>query len=313
MMGTLGRAVKALYLPLMNTARRNSNILLLLSSAIWGFAFVAQRVGMRYIEPFTFNGIRFAIGAMVLVPVLLLLRRRTAAAADGPRPGGRAMVIKGGLAAGLFIFCGATLQQFGMVYTTAGKAGFITGLYVVFVPLLGLFIGHRTPRVVWLGASLAAAGLYLLSAKGLTGIELGDGLVLLSALFWACHVLLIGKLARLVAPVQLAVTQFTVVSVLSCLGALIFENPALGPILEASVPILYAGLLSVGVAYTLQVVAQRNAKPAHAAIILSMESVFAVLGGWLILDESLPVRGLIGCALMLGGVLVVQAEGDTPE
>jgi drug/metabolite transporter (DMT)-like permease len=180
---------------------------------------------------------------------------------------------------------------------------------VVFVPLIGLFLGHRATWSIWIGALLAAAGLYLLSAKGMTGIDLGDGLVLISALFWAGHVLLIARLVRTVDPVQLAVAQFTVVSVASLIGAAIFENPALGPILEAAVPILYAGLMSVGVAYTLQVIAQRHARPAHAAIILSMESVFAATGGWLLLDENLPLRGLIGCALMLGGVLLVQFEG----
>ena len=144
----------------------------------------------------------------------------------------------------------------------------------------------------------------------MTGIELGDGLVLLSALFWAGHVLLIGRLVRTIDPIQLAVAQFTVVSLASLAGAAVFESPALGPVLAAAVPILYAGLMSVGVAYTLQVVAQRHAKPAHAAIILSMESVFAATGGWLLLDEHLPLRGLIGCALMLGGVLLVQIEGE---
>jgi drug/metabolite transporter (DMT)-like permease len=297
----------------MEKARRNANLMLLIASAIWGFAFVAQRVGMRYVEPFTFNGIRFALGALVLLPIVAVLRRRSAAPGEPPAPIAWGRVLRGGLVAGFFIFAGSTLQQFGLVYTTAGKAGFITGLYVVFVPLIGLFLGHRATPAIWGGAALAAAGLYLLSAKGMTSIELGDGLVLLSALFWAGHVLLIGRLVRTIDPVQLAVAQFTVVSLASLAGAAVFESPALGPVLEAAVPILYAGLMSVGVAYTLQVVAQRHAKPAHAAIILSMESVFAAVGGWLLLDEHLPLRGLIGCALMLGGVLLVQIEGEPQD
>ena len=289
----------------MKLTSRNANLLLMLAAVIWGFAFVAQRVGMRYVGPLTFNGIRFALGAAALVP-LLMWRRKT-----GPTTiagSDRSLVLKGGVVAGLVLFMGATLQQYGVVYTTAGKAGFITGLYVVLVPLLGLLVGQKTGRFVWAGALTAAGGLYLLSAKGMMGIDPGDGLVLLSALFWAAHVLVIGRLSRRVAPVRLAVTQFTVVSILSLIGAVLFETIDPAAVRAAAVPILYAGLLSVAVAYTLQVVAQRRAQPAHAAIILSFESVFAALGGWLVLSEGLSVRGLIGCALMLAGILLAQAD-----
>ncbi len=289
----------------MKLTSRNANLLLLLAAVIWGFAFVAQRVGMRYVGPLTFNGIRFALGAIALAP-LLMWRRKTGPTTS--ESGDRSLVVKGGVVAGLVLFMGATLQQYGVVYTTAGKAGFITGLYVVFVPLLGLLVGQKTGRFVWAGALTAAGGLYLLSAKGLVGIDPGDGLVLLSALFWAAHVLVIGRLSRRVAPVRLAVTQFTVVSILSLIGAVLFETIDPAAVRAAAVPILYAGLLSVAVAYTLQVVAQRRAQPAHAAIILSFESVFAALGGWLVLSEGLSVRGLIGCALMLAGILLAQAD-----
>ena len=309
-MGILGAAVKALYLPRMDKARRNANLMLGVAAAVWGFAFVAQRVGMRYVEPFTFNAVRFAIGALALLPLVAFMRRRAAGPGQPLEPIAWHRVIRAGLAAGFFIFVGSTLQQFGLVYTTAGKAGFITGLYVVFTPLIGLFFGHRATKAIWFGAFLAATGLYLLSAKGMTGIDLGDGLVLLSAIFWACQLLTVAHFVKTTDAIQLAVAQFVVVAIGSTIGALIFEQPALGPILEAAAPILYAGLGSVGIAYTLQVVAQRHAKAAHAAIILSMESVFAAVGGWLLLDESLPLRGLIGCALMLGGVLVVQIEGE---
>ena len=292
----------------MKLTQRNANLLLMLAAAIWGFAFVAQRVGMRHVGPLTFNGVRFALGAVALMPLLIWTRRTAAASWE---PCDRSLVIKGGLAAGVILFVGATLQQYGMVYTTAGKAGFITGLYVVFVPLLGLFFGLKTGRFVWAGALTAAIGLYLLSARGIVGIDPGDGLVLLGAVFWASHVLLIGNLSRRVPPVSLAVAQFSVVSLLSLLGAFIFESPELASIRSAAVPILYAGLLSVAVAYTLQVVAQRRARPAHAAIILSCESVFAALGGWLMLSEGLSLRGLIGCALMLAGILLAQADSDT--
>lgn len=288
----------------MDTARRNANLVLLLAAAIWGFAFVAQRVGMRHIGPLTFNGIRFALGAVALLPFLFWRNRRMPSSKDAPR----SAILRGGFMTGLLIFGGATLQQYGVVYTTAGKAGFITGLYVLFVPLFGLFLGHRTQIQVWVGATLAAVGLYLLSATGLASIGLGDGMVLLGTLFWACHVLLVGHVVKTLPVVPLAVTQFVVCSLFSLTGALIFEPIDMPAIGDAAIPIIYAGLMSVAVAYTLQVVGQRRAKPAHAAIILSMESVFAVLGGWLILSEGLSSRGLAGCALMLAGILLAQME-----
>ena len=294
----------------MKLTSRNADLLLMLAAVIWGFAFVAQRVGMRYVGPLTFNGVRFALGAAALAPLLIWGRKTGSGAPATGATGDRSLVLKGGIVAGLVLFMGATLQQYGVVYTTAGKAGFITGLYVVFVPLLGILVGQKTGRFVWAGALTAAGGLYLLSARGIVGIDPGDGLVLLSALFWAAHVLVIGRLSRRVAPARLAVTQFTVVSVLSLIGAVLFETIDPAALRAAAIPILYTGLLSVAVAYTLQVVAQRRAQPAHAAIILSFESVFAALGGWLVLSEGLSTRGIIGCALMLGGVLLAQADSD---
>ena len=291
----------------MDSARRNANLILLLAAAIWGFAFVAQRVGMRHIEPLTFNGIRFGLGAVVLTPVAWFLTRRGIDLKPA-RPAGNGFCLRASLLTGIFIFGGSTLQQFGVVYTTAGKAGFITSLYVVFVPILGLVTGQKTGRWTWWGALLAAVGLYLLSIRGWTGIELGDGLVLIGALFWASHVLTVGKVSDRIDPLRLAIGQFTVCSVLSLIGALIFESFVWESIRAAALPIAYAGLLSVGVAYTLQLVGQRNAQPAHAAIILSFESVFAVMGGWLILSEGLTPRAMAGCALMLLGVILAQRE-----
>jgi drug/metabolite transporter (DMT)-like permease len=285
----------------MESARRNANIMLLAAAAIWGFAFVAQRVGMRHIGPLTFNGVRFALGTAILVPIVFA-RMRTSR--TGWSPG----ILPAGLGAGLLIFAGSTLQQFGIVWTTAGKAGFITGLYVVFTPLLGLLFGQRTGGRAWSGALLALAGLYLLSARGPLGIDPGDGLVLLSAFFWAGHVLWVGRSARRVDPLQLALAQFGICAVLSLAGGLVFEQTAPAALRAAAVPILYAGLFSVGAAYTLQVLAQRHAKPTSAAVILSLESVFAAGGGWLLLGEVLPLRGMLGCALMLVGVIVAQLE-----
>ena len=281
-----------------------AELLLLLAAVIWGFAFVAQRVGMEHVGPFTYNGARFLLGALSLLPVLLLVGRRSA---PPVRPGAWRPSLAGGLLAGLILFAGASLQQVGIVHTTAGKAGFITGLYVVIVPLLGLLWGHRTPWSTWIGAALAVAGLYLLTLTDDLTVAEGDGLVLVGAFFWAGHVLVIGWLSgRRVEPVLLACLQFIVCAVLSLAVAVAIEPITADGLRGGALPILYGGLLSVGVAFTLQVVAQRDAPPAHAAIILSLETGFAALGGWLLLNESLSGRGLIGCALMFAGMLLSQ-------
>lgn len=298
----------------MDSARRNANLILLLAAAIWGFAFVAQRIGMQHVEPFTFNAVRFALGALALVPVAVFFsKRRQSAPPPVLRETDWGYCAKASLLTGLLIFGGSTLQQFGVVYTTAGKAGFITSLYVVFVPILGLATGQRCGRWTWWGALLAAVGLYLLSIQGWTGIALGDGLVLIGALFWASHVLAVGHVSPRIDPLRLAIGQFAVCSLLSLAGALVFEELELPAIRAAALPILYAGLLSVGVAYTLQLVGQQKAQPAHAAIILSFESVFSVIGGWLILSEGLGPRALAGCALMLAGVILAQREPLKPS
>lgn len=283
-----------------------SDLLLLLAAAIWGFAFVAQRVGMEYVGPFTFNGVRFALGSFSLLPLLAASRRMLPAkAALQPR----SVRLCGGMLAGCVLFAGASLQQVGLLYTTAGKAGFITGLYVVIVPILGLLWNQRTDAGTWIGAVLAAWGLYLLSVKASLHISAGDLLEIIGAVFWALHVLIIGWLSPKTHPVGLAAVQCAVCALLSLITAFIFETFAMDAIRQAAIPILYGGLLSVGVAYTLQVVVQRSAPPAHAAIILSLEAVFAVLGGWLILDERLSLRAAAGCVLMLAGMLFSQLWG----
>ncbi|MBN1886133.1 MAG: DMT family transporter [Candidatus Krumholzibacteriota bacterium] len=319
----------------MERRRFESESLLLLAAAIWGFAFVAQRVGMRYTGPFLFNGIRFLLGALVLLPIAVVIRRREAAirgagaetavvpadrampayhggtaapAAGGPRRARwtAARAAPAGILAGAILFCGASLQQVGIVSTTAGNAGFITGLYVVFVPLLGLFAGHRPGGGTWAGALLAAAGMYLLSVRGGLRMSPGDALVFASALCFAFHVLVIGWASPRSRPIELAMTQFAFVGLASLAVALAREPVDAGGLLAAAPAILYGGALSVGVAYTLQVVAQRRARPAHAAIILGMEAVFAAFGGWLLLGESIPPRGLVGCAAMLAGIVLSQ-------
>jgi drug/metabolite transporter (DMT)-like permease len=283
-----------------------SDALLMLTATIWGFAFVAQRVGMEHVGPFAFNGVRFALGSLSLVPLVLLKRKNPSPVAALVPPAGPKTVFWGGVLAGLALFMGASLQQVGLVYTTAGNAGFITGLYVVLVPILGLFWKQRPDLGTWIGAVLAAAGLYLLSVTAAFKISFGDLLVLVGAFFWAVHVLIIGWLSPRIESILLACIQFAVCSLLSLITAAALETTTFQGLTGAALPILYGGLLSVGVAYTLQVVAQRDARPAHAAIILSLESVFAALGGWLLLGELLSVRGLTGCGLMMAGMLLSQ-------
>ncbi len=281
----------------MKTQALRSDALLLLASAIWGFAFVAQRIGMEFIGPFLFNGVRFALGALVLVP--FILRHKDIS----PPTAARSSLLRAGLPLGLLLFCGANLQQLGLVYTSAGKAGFITGLYVVIVPILGLYWGQRPPLATWIGGVLATGGLFLLSVTEELTLAPGDGLVLAGALFWACHVLLVGRLATQHEPMRLAALQFAVCAMLSLLVAVAREPIVLEALLEATPAIIYGGAFSAGIAYTLQVVAQRHTPPAHAAIILSLEAVFAALGGWLLLQETLSGRALLGCSLMLAGML----------
>ena len=292
-----------------NPQRLRANFLLLLTAVIWGFAFVAQRSGMEFVGPFTFNAIRFLIGGLALVPLMTAMDRRRGAAGVAIVPlRGRGIVI-GGALAGLFLFSAATLQQMGIAFTTAGKAGFITSLYVVLVPLLGLAFGHRPPAAVWAGAVLAAAGLYFLTIEGGFRMAWGDVLVLGGAFLWAGHVLLLGRLSPGTDPVKLAFAQFMACAALSAVAAVLLETTTVADLQAALLPILYAGIMSVGVGYTLQVVAQGHARPADAAIILSLEAVFAVIGGWLLLSEALTARALFGCGLMMAGIVISQLFG----
>ena len=281
-----------------------SDLLFLLCGMIWGSAFVAQRMGMDHVGPFTFNGIRFVLGALVLLP--FIYRRRNRQTPDTIQIQG--LILYGGLA-GLTIYAGASMQQVGLVYTTAGKAGFITGLYVVIVPIMGLLWGQRTNAGTWGGALLAGMGLYLLSVNEDFTISFGDLLELMGAFLWAAHIHLIGWISPKTDSLHLAFVQFTVCALASLMTAAAVETVSLAGIVAASAPIVYGGALSVGVGYTLQVVAQRHAHPAHAAILLCLEGVFAAVGGWLILGEVMRVKGVVGCILMFSGMLLSQLYG----
>lgn len=275
-----------------------SHAQLLLTAMIWGFAFVAQRAGMAHVGPFTFNALRFAMGAVVLSPFAGRGPSRRAAASAGFTPGV--------FVTGVLLFLGASSQQAGLVFTTAGKAGFITGLYVVLVPLLALPLGSRPGAAVWWGCILATLGLYLLSVERSFTLAPGDGLVLLGAFWWAAHVHAVGRFSPRIGPLRLARAQFTVCAALSTVAAVSTESIGLEGILAAGSPLLYSGILSVGLGYTLQVVAQEHTAPSPAAIILSLESVFAAVGGWVVLDERASLRQVAGCALMLSGMICSQ-------
>lgn len=281
-----------------------SNLLLLLAAAIWGLAFVAQRVGMDYVGPFTFNGIRFLLGSLSLLPLILYYRNQHKQTAPArPRD-----AIKAGVLAGLILFIAASLQQIGLIYTTAGKAAFITCLYIVLVPMAGIFLKQYVSITTWISSVFAIVGLYLLCVKESFFISYGDLLQLVGALFWAAHILIIGHYASRVDVLQLSFFQFITCGMLSLAIAAGFETVALDGLVGALIPILYGGIFSVGVAYTLQVIGQKYSPPAHAAIILSMETVFAALGGFWLLDERLGFKELIGCGLMLTGMLLTQLQ-----
>ena len=283
----------------MNKKEFKANMLLMLTAAIWGFAFVAQRIGAEYVGAFTFNGIRFILGSLSLIPLIIILKCKSEAS--------KGYIIKAGLIAGIFLFMGANLQQYGMAYTTAGKGGFITSLYMVLIPIISIFLKEKTDSSTWIGVFLALIGLYLLCVNEKFSIQKGDFVILISAFFWAGHVLFIDKFVKKVNSLTLSSIQFFVCGFLSIVCAFVLKEPFSVELMKgALLPIAYGGFLSVGVAYTLQVVAQKNAKPSHAAIILSLESVFGAIGGMLLLNETMTIKGLLGCVLIFVGILISQ-------
>lgn len=292
----------------MKSKTLRSDFLLLLTSALWGFAFVAQLQGMEFVGPYLYNGVRFAIGSLSLIPLIFFMKSKREKSGKKLSNMNKKRIFIAGLIAGIILFAGASLQQVGLQYTTAGKAGFITGLYVVLVPLLGILLKHKTGLPTWIGAVIAVVGLYLISVNEAGTIGRGDLLVLFSSIGFACHVLLIDHYSKKIEPVLLASIQFAWCSIFSMATAIFSEPIVLGSILQSTLPILYGGIGSVGIAYTLQIVAQRDAPPAHSAIIMSLESVFAVVGGVLFLSEGMSLRGMVGCGLMLTGMILSQWE-----
>lgn len=307
-----------------------SPALLFLTAVVWGVAFVAQSVGMDYVGPFTFNCIRCLIGAVVLVPCIWFLDgwkqrqggalcgRESAGAPDGASCGresteapsgasyGSHALLAGGVCCGLALFVASNLQQIGIQYTTVGKTGFITALYIVMVPVFGIFLKKRAGIRVWVSVALAVAGLYLLCITDRLALGKGDILVLLCAVVFAVHILVVDHFSAKADGVRMSCIQFLVCGLLSGVCMLITEHPEMRLILQAWQPILYAGVFSCGVGYTLQIVGQKGTDPTVASLILSLESVVSVLAGWLLLGQRLSVRELGGCALMFAAILLAQ-------
>lgn len=286
----------------METGKAKYNGLLLLAAMIWGFAFVAQSEGMKYIGPFTLNGIRFGLGSLCILPVILISSKKNGIQA---RIKFKQALIPG-LIAGTALYAGSFLQTLGIAYTTVGKAAFITGLYIVFVPVAGIFLKHSNGLKIWLSVGIAAIGLYLLCMQEDFTIGTGDLLVLISAVVFTAHILLVDKYAKSSDVFTFAFSQSAVCSILSLITAFAFESIKFENVMQAGIAILYSGIFSVGIAFTLQVVGQKHAKPSHAALIMSLEAVFAALAGWLMLSEQMDAKEYIGCALMLGGMMITQ-------
>lgn len=289
--------------------------MLILTAFIWGTAFVAQSVGMDFLEPFTFNGVRSLIGGIVLLPCIFLIRRINARAGEPEREEGtRKDLIVGGILCGLLLFAASSLQQIGIVYTTAGKAGFITAFYIVIVPVLGVFLHKRIGWKVWTAVVMALAGLYFLCMTEKLTVGKGDLYIFLCALIFSVHILVIDHFSPRVDGVKMSCIQFFTCGIVSLIPMFLWETPRVDNLLAGWVPLLYAGVLSCGVAYTLQVVGQKNVNPAIASLLLSLESCFSVLAGWLILGERLSTREFAGCILMFAAIILAQLpEGKKEE
>ncbi len=289
---------------------RNSFILFL-CALIWGSAFVAQAIGMDHIGPFAFTFARSIIGGLFLLAVIPLLDRITRKASDGKEkndnPWKNPKVWTGGIACCFVLFISESLQQFGLLYTTVGKAGFLTCLYIVIVPIAGMFIGRKTSFLVWIAVVLSCLGLYYLCMPpGEFSLALGDALVLACAFSFTVHILVIDYYTNYVDGVRMSCIQFFVGSLLGLVMMLLFDRPSIDAMVSAAPAFLYAGICSNGIAYTLQIIGQRGVNPTVASLILSLESVVSVIAGWLILAQAMSVRELMGCALMLGAVVLAQ-------
>ena len=293
-----------------NRTQMRGAALLLLTALIWGMAFVAQSVGMDYLGPCAFNGVRSFIGGVALLPVIAFSKHLRKDAPEEAKPAGEKVRLwLWGSACGLLLGTASLLQQAGMLTASPGKAGFLTALYIVIVPVLGIFLGRRPGLKVWAGVVLALLGAYLLSVKGSAGIAAGDLLVIGSAVVFSLHILVIDSAPDVLDGIQLSCIQFFVAGILSMGLALLFEQFTLQQVLAAWVPLLYTGVISSGVGYTLQILGQRTVNPTVASLILSLESVFAALAGWVLLGQPLSLREVAGCVLVFAAVVLAQLPG----
>lgn len=288
-----------------------NNAMLLLTALIWGCAFVAQSVGMDYVGPFTFNCVRCLIGSVVLIPVIVLMDRMKkksgmSEAEIRKERGDIRTILTGGICCGVVLAAASSLQQFGILFTTVGKAGFITAMYIVLVPILGIFVGKKIRPLILVCVVIAVAGLYFLCMTEQLSLGKGDLFVLLCAFVFSIHILVIDHFSPLVDGVRMSAIQFLTAGLLCAVPMLVWERPVMGEILTAWMPILYAGVMSCGVAYTLQILGQKHADPAVASLLLSLESVFSVLAGWVILGQSLNGKELFGCVLMFVSIILAQ-------
>lgn len=281
-----------------------NNILLVLTALIWGCAFVAQSVGMDYVGPFTFNMARFLIGAIVLLPVIWFMDRQRKTGAE--KGAGQKTLIIGGICCGIALAVASTLQQWGILFTTVGKAGFITAMYIVIVPLLGIFIGKKVRPLIIGCVAIAVVGFYFLCMTESLRLGLGDFLVLLCAIAFSIHILVIDHFSPKVDGVKMSAIQFLTAAIISAVPTLLWEQPVFTEILQAWQPVLYAGVMSCGVAYTLQIIAQKNADPTVASLLLSLESVFSVLAGWVLLGQGLSLKEMFGCVLIFCAIILAQ-------
>lgn len=295
----------------MKKKQLGSSLILLLVALIWGSAFVAQDVGMDYVGPFTFNAVRTLLGGIVLIPCIALLDKLDPE--RKARQGDKKQLIISGCLCGLMLYLGSTFQQIGIMYTTVGKAGFITALYILIVPLIGLiFMKKRLSILTWIAIAIAMVGLYLLCVNESFTLALGDILMLICAVAFAGHILVVDHFTARVDGVRLSCVQFFVCSVLSWISVLISgETVSLASMGEAWLPLGYAGIFSCSIAYTLQIIGQKNAKPEIASLLMSFESVFAVIAGWLLLNQALSLKEIIGCALMFAAIILAQTPQKT--
>lgn len=284
-----------------------SSLILLLTATIWGVAFVAQSVGMEYIGPFTFNAIRCVLGGMVLIPVILVLKKKKETGTENQEKEDKKTLWMGGIACGVILCIASNLQQFGIMEASVGKSGFFTALYIVMIPIIGIFIGKRPEIKLWFCVALAVVGMYLLCMKdGSFTIERADIMLLLCALAFSFHILVVDYFSPKVDGVKMSCIQFFVCGVLSAVGMLFTETPDISNIQAAWLPLLYAGLLSCGVGYTLQIVGQKGINPVIASLIMSLESVISALAGWVILGQVLSPKEILGCVLMFVAIIITQ-------